>query len=361
MPEFKAPGVYVQEINSNIRPIAKVSTSTAALVGFAASGPNTPVLVKSFVEYEATFGGFTQPGFLPYAVMGFFENGGTQCYVVRTDATDDPSTTLHSLDDLDVSIVGSPDGNSIAGMAAALIAHCEALLYRFAILDAPQTPVPIQGPPADAVSSFAAYYYPWLTVANPTNGQPVAVPPSGYVAGIYAQNDANRGVWHAPAGLPIEGILGLDQVVTEQQQAVLNPLGVDVLRNFPAQGDLVWGARTTSQDPQWRYISVRRLMIFIEQSISQGTRWVIFEPNGPATWAQVRNSVANFLKGLWQQGALQGTTPEQAYFVRCDQTTMTQNDLDNGRLVIVIGLAIVQPAEFVVLQIGQETTCQGAG
>jgi len=355
MPDFKSPGVYVQESDANPHPISGVSTSTAAFLGIAAAGPETPTLITSMAEYKTTFGAPDGTGFLDHAVRGFFANGGTQCYVVRVDPTADPSSALHSLGDLDVSIVCSPDGNAIAGMAAALIEHCERMRYRFAVLDAPQSPVPTDGPPDALRSSYAAYYYPWLLLAECAEHAAIAVPPCGHIAGIYARTDSEQGVWHAPTGKPILGIAGLDADITEAEGGTLNALGVNVLRNFVGRSPLVWGGRTTSQDPEWKYVNLRRYLAYLAHSIDSGIQWVAFEPNGEALWAAVQRSVSDFLLNQWQSGALLGTKPEQAFFVRCDRTTMTQDDIDNGRLIVEIGIAPVRPAEFVIVRIGQWT------
>jgi hypothetical protein len=194
-----------------------------------------------------------------------------------------------------------------------------------------------------------------VQVADPITGGEVFVPPSGFVAGIYARNDASKGVSKAPAGEDITSAVGLEQLLDQNQSAALEQEGINVLRFFTGRGYLVWGARTVSSDPQWKYVNLRRYFAYLEHSIDKGTQWAVFEPNGETLWANVRQSIANFLLNEWKSGALLGQKPEQAYFVRCDQTTMTQNDLDNGRLVVLIGVAPVQPAEFVIFRIGQWT------
>jgi len=181
------------------------------------------------------------------------------------------------------------------------------------------------------------------------------MPPGGHVAGIYAQTDSQKGVWHAPAGVPLKGVTGLSEQVTAQEASVLSPRGINLLRFFPGQGNEVWGARTTTPDPEWKYINVRRLAVYIEQSLDSGLQWAVFEPNGPALWAAVRLTVGDFLLNLWQSGGLAGTKAEDALFVRCDGTTMTQNDLDNGRFILLVGFAPIRPAEFVLLRITGQT------
>ena len=183
----------------------------------------------------------------------------------------------------------------------------------------------------------------------------IAAPPGGHIAGIYARSDREQGVWCAPAGKQILGIDGLDQNITDKQGEALNAVGVNTLRTFPGGGNLIWGARTTSQDPEWKYVNIRRYFSYLEHSIDNGTHWVVFEPNGEPLWDSVRRSVSDFLFNEWKNGALQGSRPDEAFFVRCDQTTMTQDDIDNGRLVVEVGIAALRPAEFVVVWIGQWT------
>ena len=205
----------------------------------------------------------------------------------------------------------------------------------------------------------AAIYAPWLQVPDPLNsGALRSVAPSGTIAGVYAMSDSARGVWSAPAG-PGAQILGVESTtfqITDAQGDALNAVGVNVIRKFPTIGIVPWGARTMAgEQSQWTYISVRRLFLYLEQSLFQGTQWVVFEPNGAALWAAVRQSVSDFLQQLFLEGALAGQTPDQAYFVKCDATTMTQTDIQNGVLNIVVGIAPVFPAEFVVFQVQQFT------
>jgi uncharacterized protein len=179
------------------------------------------------------------------------------------------------------------------------------------------------------------------------------LPPGGYVAGIYARSDTERGVHKAPANEVVLGASDVEFQISKGEQDVLNPKGVNVIRSFPGRGIRVWGARTLSSNSLWKYINVRRLFIFIEASVEKGTQWVVFEPNDDRLWARVRATINQFLTGVWRSGALMGTTPEEAFFVKCDRSTMTQDDIDNGRLVCVIGIAPVKPAEFVVFRIAQ--------
>lgn len=259
----------------------------------------------------------------------------------------------------DISILCCPDENSQPkGQIAQLLeAQCSNQMDRFAILQSSSAEGRPSGvvPTVNSKRGYAAYYYPWLRVIDPTTNVPTLIPPGGHLAGIYARSDQQENVAKDPANEPIVGIDSLQFPIDNNTQGILNPIGVNCLRFFKGQGNLVWGGRTTSPDPDWKYIDVRRLFIYVEKSIQQGTQWVVFEPNDTPTWNRVVRSVSDFLSGLWMQDMLQGATKEQAYFVRCDRTTMTQADIDNGRLIALIGIAPVKPAEFVIFQIGQWT------
>jgi phage tail sheath protein FI len=201
----------------------------------------------------------------------------------------------------------------------------------------------------------AGYYYPWLVTRDGVTGEQINIPASGHVAGVYARSDTTRGVHKAPANEQIRNVVGLAYTISFAENERLNPEGVNCLRAFPGRGTLVWGARTIAKNPSWTYVNVRRLFIYLEDSIERGTEWVVFEPNNEKLWARVRQTITNFLVGVWRANMLMGTTPEEAFFVRCDRTTMTQDDIDNGRLVCVIGVAPVKPAEFVIFRIAQWT------
>ncbi|WP_431051640.1 phage tail sheath family protein [Roseateles sp. L2-2] len=268
----------------------------------------------------------------------------------------------------DVSIVAAPGSSAYAEAQAvqnALIAHAERRrAYRIAVLDsAPaQTPGDMRVARGRVDSKYAALYYPWVVVANPLARpgrddipKEIALPPSGFVTGIYARNDIQRGVYKAPANEVVTGALRFESDVNFAQQELLNPLGVNCLRYLSGRGYRVWGARLVSSDPEWKYVSDRRYFNYLEASIDRGTQWAVFEPNGERLWANVRQTISDFLYNEWRNGALLGSTVEQAFFVRCDRSTMTQNDLDNGRLVCLIGVALIKPAEFVIFRIGQKT------
>jgi len=190
-------------------------------------------------------------------------------------------------------------------------------------------------------------------IYDPRTNTNLLVPPSGHVAGIYANTDIERGVHKAPANYVVQGATALQFQITKGEQDILNPRGVNCLRVFPGRGLRVWGARTCSSDPLWKYINVRRLLLYIEESIDEGTQWVVFEPNNEKLWGRVKATISEFLTRVWKDGALMGTKPEEAFFVKCDRTTMTQDDIDNGRLICIIGVAPVKPAEFVIFRIAQ--------
>ncbi|MEJ7598216.1 MAG: phage tail sheath C-terminal domain-containing protein [Kofleriaceae bacterium] len=290
---------------------------------------------------------------------------GDAMYIGVDDREPAKRTGIHALKNaLDISLIAAP-GQVTPAVQQALIDQCEQLRYRFAVLDA-------QGPASDTIdditaqrqqfdTKYAAFYHPWLTIPDPfpTNLASVAqypIPPSGHILGIYARTDERRGVHKAPANEVVGGMTGLTRYLNQAEQDVLNayPVNIDVIRDFRVnnRGIRVWGARVITSDTDWKYVNVRRLLIFIEDSIDRGLQWVVFEPNEEALWARVRRSVSNFLTTVWRNGALEGATKDQAFYVKCDRTTMTQDDIDNGRLICVIGVAPVKPAEFVIIRIG---------
>lgn len=266
-------------------------------------------------------------------------------------------TGIQALEDIDeISICLAPNVWSQT-VQNALIQHCESLKDRFAIID-PRDGLDIEGirtfrEPFD--TKYAALYYPWIEVRDPLAKRNVEVAPSAHMAGVYARVDVERGVHKAPANEVVRGITKIAQDVTKREQDMLNPRNINVLRFFPGRGNRVWGARVVTSDASWKYINVRRLFIYVEESIDEGTQWVVFEPNDEPLWARVRATITNFLISTWRSGALQGAKPDEAFFVKCDRTTMTQDDIDNGRLICLIGIAPVKPAEFVIFRIQQKT------
>ena len=287
------------------------------------------------------------------------------------DDAEEKATGLEALAEVeDVSIVALPDsgdmGDTLVSQVAAqkLITHAEKMRYRIAVVDGPvgSSLNEIRDFRGQFDSKYAAIYYPWIKVFDPTErfsqGTPpkqLVLPPCGFVTGIYARNDITRGVHKAPANEVVRGLTQFEVNVNKPRQEVINPEGINALRFFEGRGYRVWGARTMSSDPEWKYVNVRRLFNFVEHSIDKGTQWAVFEPNNRHLWDNIRRTIEDFLLVLWRDGALMGAKPEEAYFVRCDRSTMTQNDLDNGRLICLIGIAPVKPAEFVIFRIGQWT------
>jgi phage tail sheath protein FI len=396
MPNYLSPGVYVEEVDTGTQPIEAVGTTTAGFVGVAPKSDahvNEAVAVNGWQRFRSEFapnGAQSTP--LANAVYGFFRNGGSRCYVVNTGRAGAIAGRGRGLDQLaaidEIAMIAAP-GCTDAASYDALLSAAEQAGDRFAILDGPQQRLddvepltrvavvdgggkPADGGPAtskpglrwrDSERGFGAGYFPWIRARDALDPDKIAsVPPSGHVAGIYARTDVEKGVHKAPANAIIRGAIGVEQSLVKADQEVLNPVGVNCIRLFSREGTLVWGARAASASPTWRYVSVRRFFIMVEKSIERSTRWVVFEPNDRPLWKRVRRDVGNFLTLLWRQGALMGATPEQAFYVKCDEETNPPEVIDAGQLVIEIGMAPVKPAEFVVFRIGQSaagTTVEG--
>ncbi len=513
---YATPGIYIEEQPSGSMPIQGVGTAIAAFIGLTATyvpaegdldDPDgvQPQLVTSWPQYERIYGGFAPGALLPYAVRGYFDNGGTQAYIVRvsgrggarppmlelaaashaelaamTVEATDPGATGYEVEFVapspppeggqatedyalkvlrngqvveeigglsfsksprvlektindqartikvtvaatggalaeripapgryalqlpaaesvppdalagsetertgyqglviadDVTIVavpdlvtlttredGSLDEESYIAFQAGLADWAAASGKRMAILDPPPglnaTGAAEWREKLGKDTAFATCYYPNVVVPNLTKGQDgprfLTVPPSGHIAGIWARTDAARGVHKAPGNEELRGVVGLEIKLSDGEQGILNPIGVNCLRNFGTFGLRVWGARTLAMtDPSWRYINVRRLFNFIEESIRRGTRWAVFEPNDTDLWQRVKRNVGFFLHGLWMQGALVGATPEQAFYVLCDETNNPPSSVAEGKLIVEIGVAPSRPAEFVIFRISQ--------
>jgi len=252
---------------------------------------------------------------------------------------------------------GDVDLDTVKGVQTEMIGHCERMGDRVAILDPPPNmnanEVGTWRRDSGYDSKYAALYYPWLKILNPATGEPMFVPPSGHIAGVWSRTDATRGVHKAPANEVIRGVLEVGYQVTGPEQEGLNPNGINVIRAFPGRGIRIWGARTISSDATWRYLNVRRLFNYIEESIEEGTQWVVFEPNDQDLWQRIRRTVSAFLTRTWRDGALFGSKPEEAFYVKCDEETNPPDVIDAGQVVIEIGIAPVKPAEFVVFRIAQ--------
>lgn len=262
----------------------------------------------------------------------------------------------------EISLLLAPDEvrPGLAPVTDLVLDQCEQLRDRFGLVSALEAPGALNLLAPHRESSYGAFYFPWIQIYDATDATRRMIPPTGHIAGIFARVDRERGVHKAPANESLRGVLGLQVAITQAEQDILNPKGVNVVRAFPGLGIRVWGARTMASDPLWKYVNVRRLTIFIEQSIDEGTKWVVFEPNGEALWANIRQSISSFLMNLWLTGALQGVRSDEAFFVRCDRTTMTQDDIDNGRVICLIGIAPVRPAEFVILRFQRQTASASA-
>ena len=390
MPEYLSPGIYVEELDTGARPIEQVGMSVPGFVGRApkADAPrNEAVRVTSFErDFRRDFIGDAKVATpLAYAVQGFFSNGGSACYVVNLGDDGPVSGNGRGLDQLEpideIAMVAIPGRTEPEAYEAALT-FAERRGDCVALLDGPERaddikaltrvglvdPKPDQLPaslspglrPPNSERGFGAVYFPHLMVPDlfppsPDKRAPlVSVAPSGHVAGLCARNDFQRGVHKAPANMRVNGVLGLSQTVSKSDQSLLNPSGVNCFRWFPTDGALLWGARTLApSSSNWRYLSVRRLFIMIEKSIERSTRWIVFEPNDERLWQTIRRDITAFLTLLWRQKYLMGTTPEQAFFVKCDADTNSPEVVDAGRVETLIGIAPVKPAEFVIFRIGQ--------
>jgi phage tail sheath protein FI len=404
MPFYSSPGIYVEEVPSGARPIGAVGTSTAGFVGTApdpTARAGEAVAVNSWSDFLRAFGG-DRPASTPLsrAVYGFFDNGGGRCYVVNVGVGEPIAggsrrrSGLDLLEAVDeVAIVAAP-GYCDAMSYEALLSHCERLGDRVAILDPPEdvddidrltrvatvappkktsslpdsapapasapAPVSVAQPPAESPglrprqSDYGCLYFPWIVVRDPLSGEPVATPPSGHMAGIWARTDSLRGVHKAPANEPVRGVVDLSYRVTRAEQDVLNPKGVNCIRYFAAEGVRVWGARTLAAEAsEWRYLNVRRLFNMLKESIADGTGWIVFEPNDGLLWRSIRRDINAFLTRVWRDGALLGRTPQEAFFVKCDEETNPPEVRDAGQVVALIGVAPVKPAEFVVFKLSQ--------
>lgn len=389
-PEFLASGVFVDEVSVGSTPIPGAPTSITVLIGWTAKGPvDQALLVTSFKEFVLSYGGLDQRSELSYAIKHFFENGGSRVYPIRiaenrvwTDRLSRGSEVLKpntsaferhfpedaaggvfaQLDKLESFNILAVPGETSSAVIARLQAYCRKR-RAFYIVDSPGNATvenmkqgpdkEITGP--DAMNS--ALYFPWLVAPDPLQqGKSRHFPPSGFVAGIYARNDVERGIQKAPAGVSsaVRGATGVSPDITDTECNALSLLGINCIRDLP-NGITVWGARTLlggeQMSSEWKYVPVRRLALFLEESIERGLQWTVFEPNGEQLWKKILLQVDEFLYGLWREGALQGNTSREAYFVKCGSETMTQNDIDSGRINCLVGIAAVKPAEFVIIRI----------
>jgi len=404
MPNYKTPGVYVEELPANVRSIESVSTSTACFIGTGGK-PDAPIgeptAINNWTQFQTMFMGDGPMTPLAHAVNGFFANTQGRCYILDigpdgrlTGTAESPGlSVLEPIDE--IAIVAAP-GFTDPDDYEVLISHCESMGDRVAILDAPRdvpdimalTRVATSEPPPDQPSGgerpdaesspprtgggapqaprgpaaaaprpsdFATVYHPWVLVTDLNTGDAVLAPPSGHMAGIWARTDASRGVHKAPANTPMRGINGLRTRVSPAEQGELNEAGVNVIRMIEGLGIRPWGARTLARStkPEMRYLNVRRLFCMVEESIAKGTSWIVFEPNDRELWSMMVRDLKAFLTGLWRDGALMGRTPDEAFIVKCDDETNPPDSVDRGLVVAMIWLAPVKPAEFVVFKVSQ--------
>lgn len=328
------------------------------------------LITVSYKEVPAPEDGGIQP---PMELLGTDSaemSGGSNGSISSVSATDfigtdngaGRRTGIQSFVDNDVVSIIAVPGVTEPNVQLTLTAHCENLASRFAVLDIPRDAKKVQDVIAHRDifdSDYAAMYHPWLEVFDPLDKKNIAIPPSGAIMGIYARSDNTRGVHKAPANEVVRACVGLDCQFNKGEQDILNPKGVNLIRAFPGQGIRVWGARTASSNASWKYINVRRLFIYIEESIKANTNWAVFEPNDTTLWVRVQRTISVFLTTMWRNGSLAGASPEEAFFVNIGRNTMSQDDIDNGRLVCVIGVAPVKPAEFVIFRITQKTSEAG--
>jgi uncharacterized protein len=401
MPTYLSPGVYVEEISSGSAPIVGLGTSIAAFIGTikvkssvatqtnsqpvvnetgtATESPKTAVsisnttlpvaegeikLCTNFTEFKKFFGDFLPPidneiqvqNTLAHAVYGFFRNGGTRCYVTWISGESQVSGVLEAFEAIDeITIVVAP-GN--LALRADIKDHCEKMGDRIAILDSVDTidlsRTGIVNTLKPFNSAYAALYFPWIQVFDPASNSNIFVPPSGHIAGIYARVDGQRGVHKAPGNETILGALDLKYNLSKSKQDGLNPDGINCIRKL--NGNIrVWGARTLGGDAntEFKYINIRRHFSYLRDSIDKGTQWTVFEPNTPELWAKIRRNIGAFLVMEWRKGALFGTTPEEAFYIKCDAENNPPEVRDLGQVVTEIGLAVVKPAEFVIFRLSQ--------
>lgn len=373
MPDYKTPGVYQEEIFPP--PAVTLRTGVPAFLGYSSLAPKEagPRLLTIWPQFAQNFGASPAGGYLAQVVHGFFENGGELCYVVRLDEQLSPVEALrHGLEEIaplnTLDLVCAPDvmmnPSRVIELQKMVLEHCEQSGNRFAILDA-VPPTALHETLESSLErvleqrhafsySAGALYYPWLGMAaNDRPGKPgmAYVPPCGHIAGAYARNDLQFGVHKAPANEALEGVWDLSAQITDAEQGDLNQNGINCLRAFPGRGIRVWGARTLSNQPDWKYINVKRLFLTVGRWIERHLLDAVFEPNTAGLWARLEREIGVYLESLYQRGMLQGSTPEEAFYVKCDAETNTPEVRDLGQVVVEIGLAPSVPAEFVVARI----------
>ena len=380
MPHYKDPGVYVEETSFRMHSVESAATDHTLFLGLVPEESEAlPRAVSDWAEFRRHFGdhaqvrvaGLETPNYLSYAAWSYFENGGKRLAVVPVGRIGDAEPTASdyamglesSLPLTDISLVHAPGASTWSGREAiedVLVLHVDATAGRFLVLDPPaaQDLAQVRGLRARLDTPHAALYYPWIVVADPLaapggepDPAPLLLPPGGGVCGIHVRVGIERGVHRAPANEAVRNAVRLEVEVNKLEQELLNPEGINCLRSFAGRGLRVFGARTMSSDPEWKYVNVRRYLDFLQRSLQRGLQWTVSEPNGEPLWARITDVAEGFLLAQWHQGALLGAKAEAGFFVRCDRSTMTQNDIDNGLVVCLVGVAMLEPAEFIVFRV----------
>ncbi len=366
---YRAPGVYRQDVLPG--PAVAFETGVPAFLGFVTQEPHDgqgkpirPQTLALPTDFERLFGAPLADGYLAAAVRGFFDNGGQSCYVMALDGAAEPLIALRAgLEPLvaveGIDLICAPDvarprsGQTpalaeVLDLQNAVLGHCDVVGDRFAILDAMPAvgPEGVRGQRDGLVGTNGALYYPWVARTSGT-----WMPPSGHVAGVYASTDRRVGVHHAPANVALEGVVDLEINVTAAQQGQLNPEGINCIRAFPGRGIRVWGARTLSRTPEWAYVNVRRLFLTVGRRLERTFTAVVVEPNDARLWARIERELASYFRTLLRAGALRGSTPDQAFYIKCDGETNPPAVRNTGAVVAEIGLAPTVPGEFIVVRI----------
>ena len=376
MSSYQAPGVYSKIKTNKQQTIESAGTGVCGFIGQISEGPEQKAtLVTTWAEYQKKFGGLEAGGVLARSVYGYFLNGGGKAYIVNVGApkegqTEEEVVALIQGEDKgpgrrsglalfkpvdDINLVAAPGQTS--QIAHRIIAdHASECGNRMAILDGPEElgETSLEEFPRLSACDDAALYWPWIEVFDSNLKKTVMVPPSGHIAGCISRVDSTRGVHKAPANEVIRGAVGLKYSLTREEQSLLNPRGINLVRDLDDLGIRIYGARTLSDSKEWRYVNIRRLFLDVKQAITKGTEWVVFEPNNQRLWSKIELSVRSYLKGLYKKGAFQGTTPEEGFYVACNQETNTPEDLENGVVNVEIGIAPVKPAEFVSISLQQK-------
>ncbi|MBD3226957.1 MAG: hypothetical protein GF329_02120 [Candidatus Lokiarchaeota archaeon] len=340
---------------TGIKKIMPISTSNTLFIGLTEKGSvNELRKISSFKEFQNLYGNIFEDYKLGYSVNGFFQNNGTNCYIIRVEniGIEEINNALNKIENRDINLIAIPDSKGSLEIAKEVIDFCEKNEHFFYIIDPPMGLTPNEiidlKNSNELNSSFASIYYPNIYIEKPLLKDQVLVPPSGFIAGAYSRNDLNRGVWKAPAGRDVEiiGATRLEQDINNSEMEDLSFENINVIRILQNK-ILVWGAKTLEKDTDMEYIATKRLLIFIKQSILKGLQWCIFEPNNETLWAKIRSIIFEFLTKLWRNGALQGTIPEKAFYIVCDGSINRDDIIKEGKVLIELGIAALKPAEFI--------------